>query len=125
LLGLLAIIAIILRINRRLKREMRNREALEQELRNREQHFRDMVESLSAITWETESSGLTYTYVSPHAEKLLGYPLHEWLEPGFWQRTLHPEDAEHAIHFCLSESQAGRNHSFDYRMLAADGRIVW
>ncbi len=74
LLGLLAVIAIILRINRRLKREMRNREALEQELRNREQHFRDMVESLSAITWETESSGLTYTYVSPHAEKLLGYP---------------------------------------------------
>ena len=74
LLGLLAVIAIILRINRRLKREMRNREALEQELHNREQHFRDMVESLSAITWETESSGLTYTYVSPHAEKLLGYP---------------------------------------------------
>ncbi|MGB1599037.1 MAG: hypothetical protein ACPIOQ_40170, partial [Promethearchaeia archaeon] len=32
---LLELIAIILRINRRLKREMRNREALEQELRNK------------------------------------------------------------------------------------------
>ncbi len=34
-------------------------------------------------------------------------------------------DAEYAIHYCMSESQAGRDHSFDYRMLAADGRVVW
>ena len=124
-LGLLAIIAIILRINRRLKREMRNREALEQELRSREQHFRDMVESLSAITWETESSGLTYTYVSPHAEKLLGYPLHEWLEPGFWQRHLHPDDHQRTLRTCLEQCSAGNDHALEYRLLAADGRTVW
>lgn len=124
-LGLLAIIAIILRINRRLKREMRNREALEQELHNREQHFRDMVESLSAITWETESSGLTYTYVSPHAEKLLGYPLHEWLEPGFWQRHLHPDDHQRTLRNCLEQCASGNDHALEYRLLAADGRTVW
>jgi diguanylate cyclase (GGDEF)-like protein/PAS domain S-box-containing protein len=123
--GLLAIIAAILSINRRLKREMRNREALEQELRSREQHFRDMVESLCAITWETESSGLTYTYVSPHAEKLLGYPLHEWLEPGFWQRHLHPDDHQRTLRDCLEQSSAGKDHALEYRLLAADGRIVW
>ena len=125
LLVLLAVIAIILRINHRLKREMRNREALEQELRSSEKHFRDMVESLSAITWETESSGLTYTYVSPHAEKLLGYPLHEWLEPGFWQRHLHPDDHQRTLRNCLEQCAAGNDHTLEYRLLAADGRTVW
>ena len=125
LLGLLAIIAIILRINRRLKSEMRNREALEQELRSREQHFRDLVENLSAITWEAESSGLTYTYVSPHAEKLLGYPLEKWLEPGFWQRHLHPDDQQRALRRCLEQCTAGEDHTLEYRLLAADGRVVW
>ncbi|WP_061242670.1 EAL domain-containing protein [Ectopseudomonas composti] len=125
LLALLAVIAIILRINHRLKREMRNREALEQELRSSEKHFRDMVESLSAITWETESSALTYTYVSPHAETLLGYPLHEWLEPGFWQRHLHPDDYQHTLRSCLEQCAAGKDHTLEYRLLAADGRTVW
>ncbi|WP_276487596.1 bifunctional diguanylate cyclase/phosphodiesterase [Ectopseudomonas mendocina] len=124
-LGLLAIIAIILSVNRRLKREMRNREALEQELRSREQHFRDMVESLSAITWETESSDLTYTYVSPHAEKLLGYPLSEWLEPGFWQRHLHPDDQQRTLRNRLDQCSTGNDHALEYRLLAADGRTVW
>ncbi|MFU7557000.1 PAS domain-containing protein, partial [Pseudomonas paraeruginosa] len=65
-----------------------------------------------------------FTYGSPHAERLLGYPLGDWLDPCFWQSTLHPDAAAHAIDYCLSESQAGRAHRFDYRMLAADGREV-
>ncbi len=125
LLILLLVIAAILRINRRLKHEIRNREALEQELRSREQHFRDMVESLSAITWETEPSGLTYTYVSPHAERLLGYPLQEWLQPGFWQRHLHPDDHQRTLRTCLEQCANGEDHALEYRLLAADGRTVW
>lgn len=125
LLVLLAVIAAILRINRRLKNEIRNRKALEQELRSREQHFRDMVESLCAITWETEPSGLDYTYVSPHAEKLLGYPLQDWLEPGFWQRHLHPDDHQRTLRNCLAQCASGDDHALEYRLLAADGRTVW
>ncbi|WP_410961584.1 PAS domain-containing protein, partial [Salmonella sp. SAL4457] len=81
------------------------------------------MESLNAIAWEMRLEDNRFTYVSPHAERLLGYPLGEWLQPGFWQRTLHPMDAEYAIHSCMRESPAGRDHSFDYRMLAADGRV--
>ncbi|MDN6856769.1 EAL domain-containing protein [Pseudomonas sp. CAN2814] len=120
-LGLL----VLFTMNRRLRGEMQRREKLEQALRDSEQHYRGLVESLTAIAWEMRLAENRFTYVSPHAQRLLGYPIKDWLEPGFWQRTLHPEDAEHAITFCISESQAGRNHSFDYRMLAADGRVVW
>ncbi|MDH1108075.1 EAL domain-containing protein [Pseudomonas otitidis] len=125
LFGALLVLVFVLRINRRLRGEMSRRALLEEEIRNSEQHYRGLVESLNAIAWEMSLDNYCFTYVSPHAERLLGYPLDEWKKPGFWQRTLHPEDAEHAQHFCLEETQAGRDHSFDYRMLAADGRILW
>ncbi|SDH43914.1 PAS domain S-box-containing protein/diguanylate cyclase (GGDEF) domain-containing protein [Pseudomonas benzenivorans] len=125
LLGLSAIIAVILRINRRLSAEMASRGVLEQELRNSEQHYRSLVENLSAIAWEARLDDYTFTYVSQHAEKLLGYPLADWKRPGFWLSTLHPNDAQQAMEYCLRESAAGRDHSLDYRMYAADGRVLW
>ena len=125
LLLALLILAAVLRVNRRLHQEVNERMALEGRLRDSELHYRGMVESLNAIAWQMRLSDYCFTYVSPHAEKLLGYPLEDWLQPGFWQRTLHPEDAARAEHYCVSESQAGRDHSLDYRMLAADGRVVW
>ncbi|MBC9252478.1 diguanylate cyclase [Pseudomonas alcaligenes] len=125
LLAVLLVLAAVLRINRRLRQEMRSRKTLEQQLRISEQHYRGLVESLNAIAWEMRLEDYCFTYVSPHAEKLLGYPLSEWLQPGFWQRSLYPDDAETALNYCLTETQAGRDHAFDYRMLAADGRVVW
>ncbi|CAD5108536.1 bifunctional diguanylate cyclase/phosphodiesterase [Zestomonas carbonaria] len=125
LLVVLAVLAMILRINRRLSSEISRRSELEQELRSSEQHYRGLVESLSAVAWEMRLSDYCFTYVSPHAEKLLGYPLADWLQPGFWQRTLYPDDAAQAIEYCTSESAAGRDHTLEYRMLTADGRIVW
>ncbi|WP_160285700.1 bifunctional diguanylate cyclase/phosphodiesterase [Pseudomonas knackmussii] len=124
LLGI-AIVTMLVAMNRRLRGEVARREKLEQALRDSEQHYRGLVESMTAIAWEMRLSENRFTYVSPHAQALLGYPLSEWLKPGFWQRTLHPDDAEQAMSYCLSESRAGRNHSMDYRMLAADGRVVW
>ncbi|MGQ7960749.1 EAL domain-containing protein [Pseudomonas sp. SP16.1] len=125
LLGLLLVIAVILRINHRLHSEMQSRIALEQELRNREQHFRDMVESLSAITWEAEPGDLRFSYVSPHAEKLLGYRQQDWLQAGFWQQHLHPDDLPTTLRQRLERCGAGQDHVLEYRLQAADGRSVW
>ncbi|MDA8483901.1 PAS domain S-box protein [Pseudomonas resinovorans] len=118
-------LTFVLRVNRRLSNEMAGRAALQDELRSSEQHYRGLVESLNAIAWEMRVEDYCYTYVSPHAERLLGYPLSTWLEPGFWRRTLHPDDAGWANTFCETETAAGRDHSLDYRMIAADGRVLW
>ena len=63
--------------------------------------------------------------MSPHAEDLLGYPLSDWLRPGFWRSILHPEDALWAQAYCDSETAAGRDHSLDYRVIRADGHALW
>ncbi|WP_271410370.1 bifunctional diguanylate cyclase/phosphodiesterase [Pseudomonas sp. Q1-7] len=125
LLLVAGVLTVVIRINRRLSNEMASRVALQEELRSSEQHYRGMVESLNAIAWEMRIEDYCFTYVSPHAERLLGYPLNDWLEPGFWKRTLHPDDVIWASAFCEAETAAGRDHSLDYRMIAADGRALW
>ncbi|MGI3744900.1 MAG: sensor domain-containing protein [Janthinobacterium lividum] len=125
LLVLITVLAIVVRINRRLSSEISRRIALEQELRSSEYHYRGMIESLSAIAWEANTHDYSYNYVSPHAQDLLGYPLHQWRRPGFWRSIVHPEDIDYAQTYCDREVAEGNDHSVDYRVLSADGRVVW
>lgn len=125
LLLMVGILAVVIRINRRLSSEIARRVELEQELRSSEYHYRGLVESLSAIAWEARVSDFTYSYVSPHAEDLLGYPLSHWLVPGFWRNIIHPADLIRAQTYCDHEVLAGRDHCIDYRVLTADGRCLW
>lgn len=96
------------------------RAAQEEEARR----LREIVERAGAVFFEVDPATLVFTYVSPEAERLLGFPLERWREPGFWASRLHGEDAWAAA-FCVSETAAGRDHRFEYRMIAADGRVVW
>ncbi|WP_313629679.1 EAL domain-containing protein [Pseudomonas sp.] len=125
LLLLSTVLVIVIRINRRLSSEISRRVALEQELRSSEYHYRGLVESLSAIAWEASITDFTYSYVSPHAEQLLGYPRAHWLIPGFWRNIIHPADLTRAEAYCWRETRANRDHSVDYRVITADGRCLW
>jgi two-component system, sensor histidine kinase and response regulator len=88
--------------------------------------FETLIDSIDGIVWEVDFATFSFTYVSPQAERLLGYPLDEWYAtPNAWVKHLHPEDRDAAVDFCLAESRACRHHSFEYRMIAADGRVVW
>ncbi|MDB6048714.1 MAG: diguanylate cyclase [Pseudomonas sp.] len=125
LLLLSTVLTVVMRINRRLSSEIARRVALEQELRTSEYHYRGLIESLSAIAWEANIVDYTYSYVSPHAVDLLGYSLACWLKPGFWRSIVHPADVGQAERFCDQETRLGRGHSLDYRVLRADGKVIW
>jgi two-component system, cell cycle sensor histidine kinase and response regulator CckA len=87
----------------------------------------DLIQDLDAIVWEAEADGVRFTFVSRRAEELLGYPVQQWLaEPDFWAgRLVHPDDRIWAPAFCRRASEEGRDHRFEYRAVAADGRVVW
>ncbi|WP_397380250.1 EAL domain-containing protein [Pseudomonas sp.] len=125
LIAALLIIFTVLRINHRLRNEMQQRTSLELELRNSEQHYRGLVESLNAVAWQMNPEDLSYLYVAPQAEKLFGYPPHRWLKPEFIHAILHPADAPLALDNYRRAANHVRDQSFDHRMLAADGREVW
>jgi hypothetical protein len=79
-----------------------------------------------AILWECDAGTFVFSYVSPSAEAALGYPTRSWIEdPTFWAtKVVHQNDAEEAVSFCVAETVCDRDHAFEYRAIAADGRIV-
>jgi len=93
--------------------------------RSIQEHER-LINSVDGIVWQADLPSLRFTFVSQQSERLLGYPAPWWLkDPQFWQDHIHPEDKEQAIRFCTGLTLEERYKHFEYRMLAADGRIVW
>jgi PAS domain S-box-containing protein len=95
------------------------------ELRESEARFRDRVNSTDGMVWEADAATFNFTFISQQAERLLGYPVEEWLKPGFWVEHLHPGDKVWATEYCASCTQRLESHDFEYRFIARDGRTVW
>ena len=90
------------------------------------QRFRELVDGLDAIVWEADPSTLRFSFVSQRVQDMLGYPVDLCMsEPGFWARKVHPEDRKQAVAFCRKAAAEGRHSELEYRMIAADGRVVW
>jgi PAS domain S-box-containing protein len=107
-------------------RDISERKRAEEALQQAHQNYVTLVNSLDGIVWEADAQTLAFSFVSPQAERMLGYPLTCWTtEPTFWKDHIHPDDREWATSFCIDATRAKRPHDFEYRMLAADGRIVW
>jgi PAS domain S-box-containing protein len=106
--------------------DLTEEERLHAARRASEQRFRDLVQGLDAIVWEADAAALRFTFVSQRAEGLLGYPPDHWLrEPDFFGLRIHKEEREHAITQCRAAVATGADHEFEYRAVAADGRVLW
>jgi signal transduction histidine kinase len=46
-------------------------------------------------------------------------------QPNFWEEKLHPQDAAKAVQTGHEMAARGEPYSYEYRMVAADGRTVW
>src|SRR6202048_4342464 len=91
-----------------------------------QQRFRDLVNSVEGIVWEADVPSFQFLFISKQAERVLGYPAERWLsEPTFWKDHVHPDDREWALQFCQTATAEKRDHEFEYRMIAADGSVVW
>ena len=91
-----------------------------------QQRFHDLVNSVEGIVWEADVPSFQFLFISKEAERVLGYPVERWLsEPTFWKDHVHQEDREWAVQFCQAATAEKRNHEFEYRMIAADGSVVW
>ncbi len=106
--------------------DITERKRAEEALREAELEYRRLVESVQAIVWRGDAQTFQFSFVSKEAETLLGYPVQRWTtEPTFWRDHIHPDDRDWAVSFCARATEEKRSHEFEYRMIAADGRIVW
>jgi two-component system, cell cycle sensor histidine kinase and response regulator CckA len=112
-------------VTRELRDADERREA-QKALRLSQQAYASLVNSIEGIVWECDAENLRFQFVSQRAERLLGYPIEHWItEPNFWRDHIHPQDRQWAMDYCLQAVRKLQDHSFTYRMIAADGRVVW
>lgn len=87
--------------------------------------LRSLIDRLDVIVWEADPHSFKFSFVNRAAERVLGYPVEQWLQdPTFWQSRLHPDDRERVLSYCREETRRGRDHELEYRIMAADGRVV-
>jgi PAS domain S-box-containing protein len=105
--------------------DISERKRAEESVRESEKRIRMLLETTNAIPWEADAKTWQFTYVGPQAFKLLGYSPDRWREMEFWASHIHPDDREYAVAYCLDYSNRLKDYDFEYRMISADGRVVW
>ncbi|MBE8965178.1 PAS domain S-box protein, partial [Nostocales cyanobacterium LEGE 12452] len=112
-------------INQQLTHRIFEQKQIEIALVTSENRLRQLLETVKVIPWELDLKTWRFIYVGPQAVDLLNYPIAEWYEENFWVNHLHPDDKKNSVRFCQEATARCENHEFEYRMLAADGRVVW
>jgi PAS domain S-box-containing protein len=107
--------------------DITDRKNAEEGFKERQEQLNDLLANVDAIILEGDP--LDVYFVGGQVERMLGYPKERWFEDpegpiGFWRKHLHPADLEKAER-CARAIANGQNHSFEYRLIAADGREVW
>ena len=98
----------------------------ERELAGAELRYRTLVERLPLVTYVNDLDlDVPPLYVSPQIEDLLGYPVEAWLaDPGFATTVIHPDDLPRMSEVFV-EGRHRDSTQGEYRMIAADGSVVW
>jgi PAS domain S-box-containing protein len=113
-------------LSNRIRQEASNAERRRAEAIAAQEQYRDLVNSVEGIVWEADAETFALWFVSDQAERILGYPVEQWLrERDFWKEHIHPEDRQHAIQYRQDAIAERRSYDFEYRMIAADGRLLW
>jgi diguanylate cyclase (GGDEF)-like protein/PAS domain S-box-containing protein len=96
-------------------------------LREADVRYRALVEQIPAIVYvDVVDESMSTSYVSPQIRTLLGVTPEEYIaDPDCWYKHLHPEDKERALAEYLRGRDAGESFTFEYRLVANDGSVVW
>lgn len=86
----------------------------------------ELIQTVDGIVWEAKADTFAFTFISDKVKDILGYTPSEWLsDDEFWKKHIHPDDRDEAVNFCKLQTKKAQNHIFDYRMIKADGSIIW
>jgi PAS domain S-box-containing protein len=108
-------------------RDLSERRRAEEALRESEQRFRQLAESIREVFFlsDVERHQLRILYISPAYEEIWGRPCASLYEnPRSWLDSVHPEDRERVL-LAVSKPQAG--YDIEYRLIRADKTVrhIW
>lgn len=106
-------------------RDLTKRKESESLILRYEQFSNVMTSKLRVIPWVLDLDTFQFKYVGEHAEEITGYSEPEWKAAGFWESHIFESDKFSAIDFCISQTNANKDHEFEYRFVKSNGEIVW
>ena len=93
----------------------------ERALRENEEKYRDMVESINDVIFEIDGRG-ALTYISPVVRNVIGYEAKDLIGKTFLG-FVHPEDRDILIKR-FSELTKGVEYPFEYRLVSKSGEVL-
>ncbi len=109
------------------QQEISERQKIEEQLRDAESKYRELVERVPAVIYSSETGAAgRWFYVSPQIEALLGFTSEEWLaDPHLWYHQIHPDDREYAVTTEAKLLAENSSLETEYRMYTKNGRLLW
>jgi PAS domain S-box-containing protein len=104
-------------------RDITNRKAAEDALRQSEEKFRTLSGSAPVGIFLTDPQG-KFMYANEHLLSTLGLRLEEALGRG-WSRNVHPDDRQAAVEEALKAGSELRSFSWEYRIVRPGGEARW
>jgi PAS domain S-box-containing protein len=108
-----------------IKRNITEYKQVEQALRESEDHFREIADTISQLFFVRSASSGQFLYVSPAYEKIWGRTCQSlYQNPKTWMEALHPDD-RHLVQQSLIEQCRGNPVKREYRIIRPDGQERW
>ncbi len=105
--------------------DITGRRLAEEALRDSEERFRNLLESIEDVAWSSTLDGGSMLYMNRAAERLYGRSLSEFSEnPGLWLDVVHPEDRQVAEQSSTNLFAKGASQA-EYRIIRPDGSVRW
>lgn len=103
--------------------DITDRRAAEEALRESEERFRELAESIREVFWLTEPDG-RMLYVSPAYEAIWGANAEAlYSSQERWLEFVHPDDRDAVA--AARSLEAGGSYDQEYRIVRADGEVRW
>jgi len=89
------------------------------ELETAQDRYRAVLEATSSVPWELDPAAGVFTYIAPQAERVLGWPVECFAEPGFHLACIHPDDRAR-LQAAVKQMSDGQHRTLEYRLRRSD-----
>jgi PAS domain S-box-containing protein len=106
-------------------RDITERKLAEDALRESEERFRQIAETIQEVFWITDTAKHQVIYVSPAYEHIWGRSCASLQStPQNWIESIHPDDRDRVLHAATTRQTSG-TYDEEYRVIRPDGSLRW